>query len=328
MQSSYIYSGTLAHVLTARLLTEAQRELLLGSTSVSDVHTILQDTKMGPFLHTAVQPTDGIEQFRVSVKESLLGMTTDPQVLAVLFLRYDYANLKRIRQQHMRGLGIEDVEHTLSNLGMLSPKQLVVAITKNHTDDRYTSLLSAYTSSEKLQGEASLGDHFDYAYLTHMRDIARQYPHTFVERYSALCIDLHNINTHLRILAHGENANLIVAGTFVPGGTITKDTLSHLETAIKTVRNFSRNGAWQKAVDAYVERKDFTELDRESDNYLMQFLRRESIEIHSPASLFAYFHTVLEHTQFVEAIIGAHNAGLDGPTLRTLLRTSFTQHDF
>jgi V/A-type H+-transporting ATPase subunit C len=130
--TDYIYAGTRAKTLENRLLSENQMELLLSAKSVDEVYKVLQDTFLAP--HLVLKEEDKKDKARRALEESireakgiLSSIAPAPMLLSVLWLRYDYHNLKAI----IKGKRVEeknsDILQNCFNMGVFSPEDLVRA---------------------------------------------------------------------------------------------------------------------------------------------------------------------------------------------------------
>jgi vacuolar-type H+-ATPase subunit C/Vma6 len=329
MSSDYVYSGTYTNVLTARLFTSAHRELLLGSKSIAEVRKILQDTTISPFLTEGVDLRTSLHSFEVAQKKLLERLAPDPKLLQLLFLRYDYYNVKQVLIGKNIGLTDEDILTRCISLGNIEPAKLLQLITDNTLRFDYPHLAAVVSEFEKKKQINSLSEYVETGYLKNLSLLAHSYPaDSFIRRYVTLEIDLYNIVMRLRVLTHPTTTHVAITGSHVAGGSFESYDLATLELTLKRLGQYGSQTLWREAVELFTKSKDFTVLDRTIDNYRTAWLKRESIEIHSPVSLFVYFETVLEHVRFIEAIITAHNTGLDSLTLRSLLRNSIHSYAF
>lgn len=326
MDSSYLYSGTYASILTSQLLSPNQRELLVASSSLDEVRTILLDTPFASFVNETTDIKQATNLFVCAQVDALRRLIPDSTVFSILTLRSDYYNLKQIVLNQRAKRTDEECIAACQNLGSITPERLLRLVTTNTLRFSYPELGRIYT--EIIDTNPLPHDTVDAAHLTHLKQLSEEYPDSFIERYVTLTIDLHNLMTRLRVLAHPESDALQIDGSFVTGGSMTKSGLESLETVLLRLTRFGGEPMWREAVAAFASNRNFTLLDQTADNYFMRFLKRESIAVHSPAPLFAYYHAMLEHAQFIDAVVTARNAGLDQTTLRTLTRHSLLEYAY
>lgn len=326
MDSTYLYSGTYASVLTSRLLTEAKRELLLSSTSLSEVRTILQDTVIAPYLSDTSDLKSATRGFLVAEIATLRRLAPDPQVMSILLLRHDYYNLKYITLGIRTGLSGEAILKQCRDLGTIKPERLLRLIETNTLRFTHPELGTLYrTLSESATFPHAL---VDETLLRHMHQLASAYPDSFVSQYVAVIIDLYNLRMRLRVLVNPDSNALAITGTFVLGGTMTSAGLASLDSTLIRLERFGGAGHWREACETFATHHDFSAIDKAADDYLHRFLKSASIAIHSPAPLFAYYHAVIEHVQFIDAVITAHTVGLDNATLRSITRHSLLDYAY
>lgn len=325
MQTAYIYAGTYSSLLESRLLSTTQRELLLGTKSVADVRKVLQDTCFAPFLNTEEPLNKSLNAFVVDQKNKLAKLAPD-QTINILFLRHDYENLKIISKGLAAGETEIEIIERCNELGTIPATKLLNLITSNRLRFTETRMANDLSQAESQNGNGSLDNYLDYAYLNYANDIAKESGDEFAIGYVKTIIDLYNLRMRLRSLVHTESEAIIVSGKFVLGGSMSKTGLESLDNVLTRLYRFGGQSLWQDALAKFKESHDFSGIDRAADNFLAQTLKRATIKQHSPAPLFAYFYSLQEHTQFVRTIVAAHNVGLPEAELRALVRNSL--HDY
>ena len=326
MDSAYLYSGTYTSVLANRLLTEAQRELLLSSSSLTEVRTILTDTVLAPFLGEGNDIKVATQLFLEDQVALLRRLAPDETALAILLLRNDYYNLKQIAIGKLANESDEVLLGRCRNLGTIAPARLLQLAHTNTLRFTYPELGALYRTITESPNFSHA--HVDEAMLTHLHALVAVYPDSFVARYVAVLIDLYNLTMRLRVLFDPDSDALSVTGEFVVGGSMTNAGLASLESTLIRLDRFGGANHWREARETFEKTHDFSALDRARDNYLHRFLKTESIEIHSPAPLFAYYHALTEHMQFIEAVSTAHAVGLDNNALRAITRHSLLDYAY
>ena len=121
--TDYIYAGTRAKALENQLLSENQMELLLSAKSVDEVHTVLQNTFLAPYLiskdkNKKPSATVALEECVREAKSVLNSIAPEPELLFILWLRYDYHNLKAIIKGKKAGLNTEEILQSCFNIGI------------------------------------------------------------------------------------------------------------------------------------------------------------------------------------------------------------------
>jgi vacuolar-type H+-ATPase subunit C/Vma6 len=129
MDTSYIYAGTRAKTLEQGLLTETQAERLMSAKSVSEVYSVLQDTFLAMHLlkHNEKEITDALDEYIVDARKTLQSIAPNKEVLDVMWLRYDYHNLKTILKGKRKGLGNDEIKKTCFAGGKYSPDEIFKA---------------------------------------------------------------------------------------------------------------------------------------------------------------------------------------------------------
>lgn len=266
-----------------------------------------------------------MDAFVVAEKDRLLKLAPTPEVMKILLLRYDYSNLKLISKALAAGETREKILAQCWQLGTIHPDTLLSAVTTD-TLFQISPQLSSCLAQATENNTRSTSEFFDVAYLQQARIIAKKVRDSFVTSYVETIIDLYNLQMRLRSFVHHASETIIVRGEFVAGGTIDSTEIDSLEAVTKNLLLLGNKRQWQEAISAFTNSHDFTAIDLVMDNYLAEFLKKATIDPHTPSSLFAYFLSMLEHTQFVRTVISAHNVGLSEVELRNLVRNSI--HDY
>ncbi|XKT74388.1 MAG: V-type ATPase subunit [Patescibacteria group bacterium UBA2163] len=329
MDSAHIYAGTHAYVLLQKLLSETQRELLLGAENYDAFLQSLRETFLGVYMDSegadSEALTQALDRATLNAKREIERLLPNSELFTFIWLRYDFYNLKVLMKQEAQERSA-DIKRTQSPLGTLSPEALERVVQSGN----FTTLppaLSAAVRESKKNTRASLDVIMDRHYLTAAAEYAARTEDPFVNNYVALIIDLFNLRTRLRVLLSEENGASTSLDTVVTtGGTIPATSLEKKDDVLHRLARFGGESFWRDAIATYEENGDFTLIDKAADDYLMHWLKRESVTVHSLAPIFAYFRVVQENVQFIRTVATAKYVGLDETLLRTLIRNSYNAY--
>ncbi|PIR82850.1 hypothetical protein COU20_00100 [Candidatus Kaiserbacteria bacterium CG10_big_fil_rev_8_21_14_0_10_59_10] len=313
----YVYAGTAAYSMLGKLLSETERERLIGAKSTAELEGALRETFFGTYLGSAGDMNEATSRAMADAKKNLDRLPPNPHLLSVLWLRYDFYNLKiLIRHSHPEYDGAS--EDSFIPLGLHSYAVLERAVKSGNGAALHHALGAALADAPK--DEAALDTFMEIRYLEAALQEAEESDKPFMVRYTRLLINLFAILSALRARARGESPIHIAVSDLSPRdlqspeGLLTR--LSHI--------GFSRH--WSNAIERYRTTNDFAELDRAADDYLMQWLKRQSIMLDSPAPLFAYWHVLRENVQLVRAALSARKVHMAEAALREIIRTSYNSY--
>lgn len=319
--SEYIYAGTSSYALQQKLLSEQERELLLGAESYDDFLSALQGTFFGSYLTSAKGDVEkALAHVLTDAKKALIAMSPNTELLTVMWRKYDFYNLRIMLKS---AEGEVESEEMLFPLGTYS----LEALSKAAQNGSFLSLdthLAAAAKEAKKGTKESLSSIMDRHYLAYAIQKAHELENEFLISYITLQIDLYNLRARLRA-ANGDGENTIEV-KHVSGGIIPQNSVNKADDILARLTKFGGESMWKEAIEAYKTSGDFTLLDKTTDDYVMQWLKRQTIDLHSPAPMFGYLANVKENVQFIRAVGIAKYVGLSEKLLRDMVRKSFVEY--
>jgi V/A-type H+-transporting ATPase subunit C len=318
MDRRYTHAGTRAKVMEYGLLNETQIERLVSAKDVKEVMNVLQDTFLAPYLnddpHRSV--TDALDQAVVDAKKTLTLIAPDPQVLHILWLKYDFHNLKTIVKGKRSGESNEAILDDCFRGGVFAPTELLKAF----EGDRLQSLSLYFKDAVRRAEDAKHVFEIDVAmnmyYFKAIRDIADRSRDSFLREYVTLLINVFNVKAALRALGI---ADISQKDVFVRGGSLGQG-LDSKKQILEKLCLIGGERLWIKAIEDYETSGDYTLLEKTSDEYLATYVKEQSLSIFTPASLFSYFTALKQHAQIIGSVLVAKRSGLSEKDLRVILR--------
>ncbi len=323
MDNDYIYAGTLAKVLEKKLLTENQKELLVGAKSVSEMFKVLHNTYVAPFLSKEDPGSimDALDKSIAQAKDSLKKMSPKPEYLDILWIKYDFYNLKAIVKGKKAGLLTEDIIDLCYNSGIYTPQEILRAFERKTLSFFHTNFEKASNEAMEATEIFNIDRIMSRYYFESICDISKESKDPFVKEFVTLLIDLYNIKASLRVpLIPGLEEKHV----FIEGGTFKQEDLVTKEGSLKQLRKrFGGKGHWSKILEDF-NGESYIALEKELDLYEMDFLREKSLVPFSSASLFSYFKAQKNNAQIIGTILTAKRASMKEKDLRAILRSSYT----
>jgi len=318
----YVYAGTRARALENNLLSEAQREYLVGAKSVPELYQNLSDTFLAPYLseHDESELSLILEKSVADTRHTLHAIAPEPELLSILWLKYDFYNLKAIIKGTIAGLSDEVISTHCFDIGVHDTQKLIAAYRNSQLGSLDERLEAARVEAENYDQIADIDLVLNLHYLTSIRDIAARHKNAFIRAYTVNLIDLFNLTAALR---RHTFTDINVRDTFVEGGSFHR---RELETVDDTLSQFHRLGGeshWKEAIDEYRHSGSFALIEKASEDYMNSWLKQQSHTIFSPAPLFAYFNAKKNNVQMIRAIYVGKVAGLEEYEIRYNLRNLY-----
>lgn len=320
MAFKYIYSASRIKTLSYNLLSENQLERLLGAKSQEEAFKTLQDTFLESFVYAKVQDISKPMEDCVYQAKTLLGsIAPDQKMISILWIEFDFFNLKIIAKGRKNGLETEEIKKHATFTGNYTFERLLKAY-----DDKKLGTLNKYfkeavEESQEKQNESQLDLVFDRKYLENLVAESKSVKDKFMKEFVLKMIDLFNLKTALR-LKFLESQNVPVRDLFVPGGKISKKDLED-ETQLNFILNRFGNGKkWQEAFEEYKKSGNFSLIEKASEEHLLDFLKRKSLNMFSPATLFSYFYRLKNNLHIIRTIILGKEMGLSELEIRNYLK--------
>ncbi len=320
--TQYTYASARVKALETTLLSETHVERLLGAKSVPEAFKVLQDTFLAPHLHEHEKSNLGkaLDAAITETKRFLSSVAPDPELLDVLWLKYDFYNLRTIVKGTRAGWEPEQIAETCFATGKYTPEALLKAYEENTLNYLSRHLGKAADKMRTEENIAQIDITANIYYFKAIQEIAERKHDPFVHEFVKLLIDLFNVKTALRGI-HLKDAG--VTAPHIPGGRFQhKD----LETEKQILEQFAALGGeewWKAAIDEYKETGDHALIEKASDEYIIKFLKERSYTLSSPVPLFSYFTARKNNVQLVAGIITEKEAGLSEGEIRHIFRTPY-----
>jgi vacuolar-type H+-ATPase subunit C/Vma6 len=323
METKYIHASSRAKALEAKLLSETQVELLLSSKETSETFKVLQDTFLAPYLaeHERSDINTALDESMFEAKKILASITPEPGLLDILWIKYDFYNLKAIVKGKKASLENDEIKKHCSSVGKYNPDVLIKAYEdkKLYSINKYFNNAVEEATSAKEVFEIDIAMNINY--FKAIKDISKKFKNKFVNEYISILIDFFNIEASLRVLSL-ENLN--IKNIFVDGGTLQKENMESPEQTLELYKKFGGEKLWDEPIKIFKDTGDFSLLEKTADEYVVSFLKEKSMSIMSPAPMFAYFAAKKNNAQTIRAIIVAKQVGMPEHDIRVILRRLYT----
>ncbi len=325
MQTSYIYSASKVNALSEFLLNKTDIERLLVASSGDDLQSALKETYLAPYVtHVPDENVSlAIEETLIRAKKLIHRITPQGDMFRVLWIQYDIHNLRVFAKASVNGLSYENCKPYLSERGVYSPEYLhehVEASTLNSLQmgwqDSYNKALQSISGGDI----SSVDGIFDSLFFSTCKNIAESVGDSFVKTYVQTLIDLFNLKSKLR---HLKNETTNFEPKFVDGGTFGSDSIETLDNTLAMFNRLGGEEYWSSALEYYQETGNFTQIDSQSDDYLLTIARKGSYDMFSSASLVMYYLKCRQAAANIRNIVVGKNNGLKESAIRANLRMAY-----
>jgi V/A-type H+-transporting ATPase subunit C len=320
MDTKYYYSASRIKSLESTLLTEVQLERLLGAKDQQEAYKVMHDTFLAPYISDP-RKTNLSRAFRKCMtltKDLIAEIAPEPELVDFLWIRYDYYNLETIVKGKKANLPEEEIIEKCYFAGKHDPEQLLAYAGKGDLYHIDWNFQKAYDRAMKAQEVYEIDIIMNLAYFETMFQWLDNTKNAFVREYVKTGVDLYNLKTQLRLLNLADAISL--PNVFAPGGTISKEQMTTQEQIFEGLKRFGGSAHWKEALDEYSKNGHFSMIEKASDDYVVMFLKEKSVNIFSPATLFAFFRARKNNIDVIKTIMVAKEGGISEGELRFMLR--------
>lgn len=318
--SNYIYAGARIKTLENNLLSEIQLERLVSSPSLTETNKALQDTFLAPYLENN-NLSDALEKNIAETRELLESISPDRDVLDILWLKYDWHNLKTIIKGKKINWADEEILNQCFFSGEYQPEKILKLYSENKLGLINEFFKQAIKESENIDDSLQISHILNKYYFLNIEDVAQKSKNDFAIDFVTLLADIYNLKTALRCLKIRPEEMKVA---FVPVGNFKLSDLEEENLILENFRKIGKEKIWQPALEEYKKDGSFLFLKKASEEHIMLYLKDKSFNAFSPASLFAFFSAKKNNIQIIQMVIEGKNAGLSEEEIRTSLRRLYT----
>lgn len=344
--SQFGYAAARVRSLEPKLLDMTEVERMLGAKTVKEAYKILNDLDYAAH----IGDIENVEDFQQVIdaglqdaKEVLEKIVPDPRILDILFLPYDFHNIKTILKGQLRNKSQEEIRQQLVSLGRVPIEAMetffyekdhgFLPLPQNYTDTIKMNIAHARAMYEKNQDPRLVDLALDRNLYELLGQISNDTGNTFVKQFVQKCIDTTNIKGFLRIKLLKQEAyfteNNLLDEIFTPGGTLPP---YKYKDAFDTDPN-ALGGAFKgtdyediiiKGLEAYEKFKSFLYLEKYVEEYLINFARSSRYSAVGPEAVVAYFFAKQNNARIIRMIMVGQLRGIPQDMLRDRLHKLYT----
>ena len=328
--SAFNYAVGRVRALEVSLLTPGDVERLLGAKNIEETYRVF--CSLG-FSSNQIFPNkpdkfqEVLNSELINTKKLLISIVHPDLawVLKILWIRYDFHNLKVALKAKILGWTDEEAKKMLLDLGSVSAEEMY-NFGKNGVRSKNISDRFIHTASDA--GQAYYNNNNNLRALEYAIDqdlyeleiaLANKSNNQFLIQFVQTEIDVFNIVTYFRLL-HSEN-NLKFDNFFSTGGALARSSFSDkTEQTIEKLNN-TKYSRMIRAYQLYAKTdEDFAAMEREGDDMLVDYMRQTKHTPLGPEPIFAYFWAKKNNMRVLRMIMVGKLVGLPHDKIRTRLR--------
>ncbi len=292
----YGRSVVMVRVFEKRLLTKNKLDRMIEAETPEEVLKLLGETEYSQNM-SDIQNTQDYEKILKRETERIFSLirelSKDTEIVDILSLKYDYHNLKVLLKGR---LAEKDFSDLLMDAGTEKADKLKIKFDTKNYNELPEEFIQAIDEVEKdfleNRDPQKIDIIVDKYYYKNLLRIARKVEVPVITAYVEGLIDFQNLITLFRVKK--QNRDMKFLETVIhEGGTISKDKIvASLNDSIEVIVNKFRKekiGTYLvQGVEAFNETGRLSELERISDNYLMELNKDSRYIVFGPEPLFTY----------------------------------------
>lgn len=303
----FAYSVALIRTLETLLLNDNEVERMTLCKDAKEAFKVLNEFDYSDNKAGIEDPSDFqkvITEGLMDIKEILTASTPSKKILNILLHQYDFHNIKTLIKAKLSGKTYEDVENLLNKMGAIPLEALKNYIFEGilnpwgiseHTELYIKKkILKVQELFEKEDKNPQVIDlYLDQKLMKIIYGIAKDSESEFLINYVKKLIDLSNIRLFFRMKAQEKEINLYEIA-FIWNGKIPyakfQEAYKHaLADFPETMKPTDYSNIVETGYKHFQDEKTFIYLEREIENYLIDYIRFAKLRPFGPEPLIAYF---------------------------------------
>ena len=306
----YAYYTGRIRALETKLLSSFRVEKMIGSSSISDALIYLENTAYDDTIGEIKEPEEYpgfVKKEKETIFDLMEQLIPDTDVKQLFKITYDFHNIKTL----LKGRFSEkDTFSSLSEFGTVSCgllKETFQTDNFNPLPDFMKEVIGEamanYYLTKDLKSMEFLIDNLEFRYL-YSKAVKTETP--FLVNYVRIKIDLINISTFLRI-KHFDTGNSLKEILLENGHLPIKFFLNLSGETMESIPGFFRNTPYHRVLELGVKKiledGSFQALDRENENFIMDYMKLTRYVTFGIEPIFAYFISREQDLNIIKMIL-------------------------
>lgn len=340
-KNDFAYAVGVIRTLETLLLSENEVDRMLLAPTVEEAFRILNETDYANNTENITDPAEFqkiIDKGLIEIHEKLEQITPDKRILNIIWMGYDFHNIKTMLKAKLSGKSFEDIENILSKMGKIDIIKLKDFIFDNVEQswdlyprtEKYLKkrILDVQDLFKKTKENPQVIDlYLDQKMMKIIYGKAEDAQSDFLKNYIRLYIDLNNIRLFFRMKATDKDIQLYEHG-FLWNGTNTWPKMKEAyKDGLEKFPEFMKFSKYHKIVEQgykkYVEDGTLIYLEKEIENYLLDYIKAAKYMPFGPEALIAYFLAKQNNALIIRMILINKLNKIDPEQIRDRLRVLY-----
>jgi len=326
----YGQSVVTIRILEKRLLTRNRLERMIEAQTPEEVLKLLGETEYSQDM----ADIHGSQDYEIILKREtervfsiVRNMIKNTGIVDVLSLKYDYHNLKVLLKSKITG---KDFSSLLMQAGTIDASKFKVKF-ESQSNDLPQEIIEAIDEVQKDFEENHNPQRIDIIvdkhYFRNLSRLAKEIDVKVITDYVEGLIDFQNMITLFRVQKQKRDARFLETVIF-EGGTISKNKIvasinDNTDTILNKFKKEKLGTYLVKGLEAFSETKRLSELEKISDNYLMELNKESKYVVFGPEPLFTYLVAKEREINAVRMIMVSKINNISSDKIRERLRETY-----
>ena len=326
----YGQSVVTIRILEKRLLTRNRLERMIEAQTPEEVLKLLGETEYSQDM----VDIHGSQDYEIILKREtervfsiVRNMIKNTGIVDVLSVKYDYHNLKVLLKSKITG---KDFSSLLMQAGTIDASKFKVKF-ETQSNDLPQEIMEAIDEVQKDFEENHNPQRIDIIvdkhYFRNLSRLAKEIDVKVITDYVEGLIDFQNMITLFRVQKQKRDARFLETVIF-EGGTISKNKIvasinDKTDTILNKFKKEKLGTYLVKGLEAFSETKRLSELEKISDNYLMELNKESKYVVFGPEPLFTYLVAKEREINAVRMIMVSKINNISSDKIRERLRETY-----
>ena len=326
----YGQSVVTIRILEKRLLTRNRLERMIEAQTPEEVLKLLGETEYSQDM----ADIHGSQDYEIILKREtervfsiVRNMIKNTGIVDVLSLKYDYHNLKVLLKSKITG---KDFSSLLMQAGTIDASKFKVKF-ETQSNDLPREIMEAIDEVQKDFEENHNPQRIDIIvdkhYFRNLSRLAKEIDVKVITDYVEGLIDFQNMITLFRVQKQKRDARFLETVIF-EGGTISKNKIvasinDNTDTILNKFKKEKLGTYLVKGLETFSETKRLSELEKISDNYLMELNKESKYVVFGPEPLFTYLVAKEREINAVRMIMVSKINNISSDKIRERLRETY-----
>ena len=326
----YGQSVVTIRVLEKRLLTRNRLERMIEAETPEEVLKLLGETEYSQDM-ADIQGSQDYETILKRETERVFSivrsMVKNTAIVDILSLKYDYHNLKVLLKSKITG---KDFSSLLMQAGTIDAGKFKTKF-ELQSNDLPQEILDAINEVQKDFEENHDPQRIDILvdkhYFKNLSRLAKEIDVKVITDYVEGLIDFQNMITLFRVKKQNRDTRFLETVIF-EGGTISKNKIvesinDNTDTILNKFKKEKLGIYLTKGLEVFSETKRLSELEKISDNYLMELNKESKYVVFGPEPLFTYLIAKEREINAIRMIMVSKINNISSDKIRERLRETY-----